>query len=93
MCERQQSRRDSKIPRAIESIKKACEDLTFEDLTDILGYEDIAATCGAATIDDVVTCAADRLRCLAWDIVRFVEPRIVDDTPPEFLADYLPCGS
>lgn len=91
VCERQQSRRDSKIPRAIENIRKACEDLTFEDLTDILGYEDIAATCNAATIDDIVTCAADRLRCLAWDVARFVEPRITDDTPPEFLADYLPC--
>ncbi len=92
-CERQQSRRDRKVPRAIEAIQKACEDLTFEDLTDILGYVDVAASCDAATVDDVVTCAADRLRCLAWDIVRFVEPRITDDTPPQFLTDYLPCGS
>jgi hypothetical protein len=81
------------VPRLIEEIKRACNGLTFQDLTDVLGFGDVAAGCNAGTIDELVDCVRDQIRCLAWEIVRFVEPRIAEDSPPEFLVDYAACGS
>jgi hypothetical protein len=91
-CERTEVARDLQVPRYLDRIRRSCDDLTFADLTDILGFGDVAASCNADTIDEVVDCTADRLRCLAWDLVRAVEARIVDDTPAEFLTEYTTCG-
>jgi hypothetical protein len=92
-CTRTRETRDRRVPRLIEEIKRACNGLTFQDLTDVLGFGDVAAGCNAGTIDELVDCVRDQIRCLAWEIVRFVEPRIAEDSPPEFLVDYAACGS
>jgi hypothetical protein len=92
-CERTQVARDLQVPRYLDSVRRACGDLTFADLTDILGFGDLAESCNADTIDEVIDCAADQLRCAAWDIVRAVEARLADDTPAEFLTDYATCGN
>jgi hypothetical protein len=91
-CQRTQVARDLQVPRDLDRVRRACDDLTFADLTDVLGFGDLAASCNADTVDEVIDCAADQLRCGAWDIVRAVEARITDDTPAEFLTDYATCG-
>ena len=73
----------------IGSIKEACNEIAWQDVTDILGFGDIAADCGATDVDDLVDCIADQVKCLAWDVARFVEGRLLYDTPPEFIADYV----
>ncbi len=90
-CTRTRDARDSQVPLYLDSIRRACDDLTFADLTDILGFGDVAASCNADTIGEVVDCTAEKLRCIAWDLVRGVEARITDDTPAEFLTDYTTC--
>lgn len=92
-CERMQAARDRRVPRYVQGIERSCSDLTFDDLTDILGFGDLADDCSANTIGEVAQCGADRIACLAWDIIRSVETRVTVDVPPEFLTDYLTCGS
>jgi hypothetical protein len=91
-CDRLLSTRDRMAPRHIERIKKGCDDITFDDMTDILGFSDIAADCGANTVNEVIDCVADRVKCIGWDSERFVETRMFEDTPVEYLSDYLTCN-
>jgi hypothetical protein len=92
-CDRLLATRDRMAPRHLDRIKKACDDITFDDMTGILGFSDIAATCNANSVNEVIACLSDKVRCIAWDSERFVETRMDEDTPPEYLSDYLTCGN
>jgi hypothetical protein len=92
-CDRLRATRDRMAPHHLDRIKKACDDITFDDMTDILGFSDIAAACSANSINEVIDCVSDQVKCIAWDSERFVETRMFEDTPPEYLTDYLTCGN
>jgi hypothetical protein len=91
-CTRFEEARDRRLPAAIRKLNSACAKPTFEDLRDVLGFVDVASSCGANSVDDLMTCIVDRVPCLAWDIVRYTEPRILMDVPSEFLTYYDSCG-
>jgi hypothetical protein len=92
-CTRLRDTRDVWIPRSVDRIKRSCDDVTFDDMTDILGFGSIAAGCGADTVSEVIECLPDKVKCIAWDSERFVEGRMIEDTPGEYLTDYLTCGN
>jgi hypothetical protein len=92
-CERVRDRRDKQLPRVVDSVKRSCADVPFADATDVLGFADVAAECNASTVDEIADCLPGKIRCLAWDLAQFAEPRILDDSPAEFLGDYAPCDN
>lgn len=92
-CERFRYNRDKRIPRSVAGIKRSCGDTPFNDMVNVLGFGDIAADCGVNTVDGVIDCLPDKVKCIAWDSVRFVEARMFEDTPVEYLNDYLSCGN
>jgi len=90
-CERVRDRRDGKLPRLVDSVTRSCNDVPFEDVTGVLGFAAVAADCNASSLDEIAECLPGKIRCIAWDLAKFAEPRILDDSPGEFLADYAPC--
>jgi len=91
-CTRFQAGRDRRISSAIRRMNNACGVVTFEDVSDVLGFVDVASSCGADTVQELIECVVAKAPCLAWDIVRFAEPRMLADVPQEFLTDYGSCG-
>ena len=73
-------------------MNSACGVVSFEDVRDVMGFVDVASSCGADTVEELVECLVAKAPCVAWDIVRFAEPRLLTDVPPEFLSDYGSCG-
>jgi hypothetical protein len=88
-CVRLRQTTDSHVSRDTNTIKKACDAIAWEDMTDILGFSDIAADCGVTNTDDLIDCIMDQVKCLAWEVANYVEARLRDDAPPEFIQDYV----
>ena len=91
-CTKFRAGRDRRISSAVRRMNNACGVVTFEDVSEVLGFVDVASSCGADTVEELVECVVAKVPCLAWDIVRFVEPRMLDDVPAGFLSDYGSCG-
>jgi hypothetical protein len=89
-CNRIQDARDAKIPREIDKMKQKCAAVPFSELVDVMGFGDIAASCNADTVDEVIDCIT-AIECIAWQIASFPEARITEYTPPAYLSDYQAC--
>jgi len=76
------------VEEAVEGEK--CGAVPFSEFVDVMGFGDIATSCSADTVDEVVDCIT-AIECTAWEIARYPEARISGDTPAEYLSDYLAC--